>query len=59
VKNYFALILSAAAITYAVHYSAHQFEEIKAAAYMEGAKDGALLGYKLGVEETLKEGSCI
>jgi uncharacterized protein YxeA len=40
-------------------YVKNQYDEFEAGIYLEGAKDGAVLGYKAGREDALKEGLCL
>jgi hypothetical protein len=40
-------------------YVKNQYDELEAGIYLEGAKDGAVLGYKAGREDALKEGLCL
>jgi hypothetical protein len=56
----FTLIaLIAVAIGAGSGYVKNQYDEFEAGIYLEGAKDGAVLGYKAGREAALKEGLCI
>jgi hypothetical protein len=58
-KTILLFTLAAVIIGAGSGYAKNQYNEFEAGIYLEGAKDGAVLGYKAGREAALKEGLCI